>query len=178
MNEGRQPRDILPKPQLREQPTICIFIRPASVIVLIASVGWGNPVLASWVCSITLSKSRSERDNRSNFQTTSTSPLRSWRVAVTLGAIPPTTGGLLAEDAFTARRPQWGCLGRGVLFVRWDARLTDEHCGKVLPLLLIMQYINAMRRTPKVEARSIVAQTAVCAIAPELATCETECAIG
>ena len=63
--------------ELREGPTICIIIRPAGVVVSIASVKLRNPAPASPSCSMIVSTSRRERDSRSSFQTTTTSPLRS-----------------------------------------------------------------------------------------------------
>ena len=51
--------------------------RPAAVVVSMASTRLRNPVPASPSRSMTVSPSRRERDSRSTFQTTSTSPLRS-----------------------------------------------------------------------------------------------------
>jgi hypothetical protein len=57
-------------------PTICIIIRPAGVVVSIASDKLRNPALASASRSMMVKTSRSERESRSSFQTTSTSLLR------------------------------------------------------------------------------------------------------
>jgi len=59
-------------------PSICIIIRPAGLVVSIASLKLLNPAFASAICSIIVRTSRSERESRSSFQTTSTSPFRSW----------------------------------------------------------------------------------------------------
>ena len=59
-------------------PTICIIIRPAGVVVSMLSVTDRKPAPASAIRSIMCSKSFSERDSRSSFQTTTVSPSRSW----------------------------------------------------------------------------------------------------
>ena len=48
-----------------------------SVVVSMASVKLRNPALASPSCSMIVSTSRRERESRSSFQTTTTSPARS-----------------------------------------------------------------------------------------------------
>jgi len=58
-------------------PAICIIIRPAGVVVSIASVKPRNPAPASPSRSMMVSTSRRERESRSSFHTTSTSPFRS-----------------------------------------------------------------------------------------------------
>ena len=51
---------------------MCIIIRPAGVVVSIASVTLRNPAPASPSCSRSVSTSRSERESRSSFHTTTT----------------------------------------------------------------------------------------------------------
>ena len=58
------------------EPTICIIIRPAAVVVSIASVIERNPHPLASIFSIMVSKSFNDRDSRSNFQTTTISPDR------------------------------------------------------------------------------------------------------
>src|SRR5437016_4163509 len=48
-------------------PTICIIIRPAGVVVSMASVRLRNPALASASRSMIISTSRRDRDSRSRF---------------------------------------------------------------------------------------------------------------
>jgi hypothetical protein len=55
-------------------PTICIIMRPAGVVVSIASVSERKPAPAASMRSRMCSRSFSERDRRSSFQTTTTSP--------------------------------------------------------------------------------------------------------
>ncbi len=57
-------------------PTICIIVRPAGVVVSIASVELRNPAPASPGRSMIVRTSRRERDSRSSFRTTSTSLFR------------------------------------------------------------------------------------------------------
>src|ERR1700693_2511507 len=57
-------------------PTICIIMRPAGVVVSIASVKLRNPAPASPRRSMMMSTSRRDRESRSSFHTTSTSSFR------------------------------------------------------------------------------------------------------
>ena len=59
------------------EPTICIIIRPAGVDVSIDSVRLWKSAPAESIFSRVKRRSFSERERRSSFQTTSTSPLRS-----------------------------------------------------------------------------------------------------
>jgi hypothetical protein len=61
-------------------PTICIIIRPAAVVVSIASVSERKPAPASSIRSMMCSISFRLRDSRSSFQTTTTSPSRNWPI--------------------------------------------------------------------------------------------------
>ena len=60
-------------------PTICIVMRPAGVVVSIASVSDWNPAPAASIRSIRCSKSFSDLVSRSSFHTTTVSAGRSWR---------------------------------------------------------------------------------------------------
>ena len=59
-------------------PSICIIIRPAGLVVSIASLKLRNPAFALAMCSIMVRTSRRERESRSSFHTTRTSAFRSW----------------------------------------------------------------------------------------------------
>ena len=59
-------------------PSICIVIRPAGLVVSIASLKLRNPAFALAMCSIMVRTSRRERESRSSFHTTRTSAFRSW----------------------------------------------------------------------------------------------------
>ena len=107
----------------RRPPTICIIIRPAGVVVPIASVKLRNSAPASPSCSMIVSTSRRERDSR--FQRPSEAFSRKMR----------------AHSAGQRHH-----LSRRVLIVRGNASVTDQHCIKVLLITLILQYRFA---TPK-----------------------------
>ena len=65
-----------------------------------------------------VSRSRRERDSRSSFQTTTTSPARSWmEEPEELGAVPTTAGSLLAKDALATSGCERGDLSGGVLLI-------------------------------------------------------------
>jgi hypothetical protein len=56
------------------EPSICSIMRPAGFVVSIASLKLLNPAFAFAICSMIVKTSRSERESRSSFHTTSTSP--------------------------------------------------------------------------------------------------------
>jgi hypothetical protein len=62
---------------LAKAPTICIIMRPAGVVVSMFSVMERKPAPALAILSMMCSKSFSERDRRSSFQTTTVSRSRS-----------------------------------------------------------------------------------------------------
>lgn len=69
---------IIARSNSAKAPTICIIIRPAGVVVSIASVSERKPAPAAAIRSIRCRTSFSERDSRSSFHTTTVSPGRSW----------------------------------------------------------------------------------------------------
>ena len=69
---------IMARSNSAKAPTICIIIRPAGVVVSMCSVSERKPAPASPIFSMMCSRSFSERDNRSSFPTTTTSPGRRW----------------------------------------------------------------------------------------------------
>ena len=56
-----------------------------------------------------------------------------------LGPLPTSTGSLLAKDAFAPSRFERGHLSSGVLIVRGNAGVTDQHCIKVSLITLVLQ---------------------------------------
>ena len=88
-----------------------------------------------------VSTSRRERDSRSSFQTTTTSPAAKLiEEPEELGTLPTSTGSLLAEDALAARRFERRHLSRRVLIVGGNAGVTDQHCIRVLQNQCVLQY--------------------------------------
>ena len=63
-----------------------------------------------------------------------------------MGPVSTSAGSLLAKDAFAPSRLQRRHLSSGVLIVRGNAGVTDQHCIKVSLITLILQYRFA---TPK-----------------------------
>ncbi len=68
---------IIARSNSANDPTICIIIRPAAVVVSTASVRERKPAPVSEIRSMTCRTSFSDRDNRSSFHTTIVSPSRS-----------------------------------------------------------------------------------------------------
>ncbi len=77
-----------------------------------------------------------------------------------LGTVPTSAGGLLAKDAFAASSFQRGCLSSGVLVVSRDSGVTDQHCTKVSPFDLLMQYLFATQEPLKTQQASTRCKTA------------------
>src|SRR5215213_4037891 len=69
---------IMARSNSAKAPTICIIIRPAGVVVSTLSVSERKPAPAPAIRSMMCSTSFSDRDSRSSFQTTTTSPSRIW----------------------------------------------------------------------------------------------------
>jgi hypothetical protein len=68
---------IISRSNSAKAPTICSIIRPAGVVASIVSVTVRKPAPASSIRSIRCRSSSSERESRSSFHTTRTSPGRS-----------------------------------------------------------------------------------------------------
>jgi len=68
---------IMARSNSANEPTICIIMRPAGVVVSMASVIERKPAPALAIRSMMCSISFNERDSRSSFQTTTVSPSRS-----------------------------------------------------------------------------------------------------
>ena len=100
--------------------------------------------------SIIVSTSRSERESRSSFHTTSTSPFAELiQEPLQFRPIPAAARGLLAKDTLAFRCFQRGHLRRGVLLVGGDASIADQHCANVSPLISIKQHFFATRQSCK-----------------------------
>ena len=59
-----------------------------------------------------------------------------------LGPLPTSTGSLLAKDAFAPSRFQRRHLSSGVLIVRGNAGVTDQHCIKVSLITLVCNTVS------------------------------------
>ena len=128
-------------------PTICIIIRPAGVVVSIASVRLRNPATAS---------PRRSHDHEHVAQRTrqpvqlpnhdDVPRAQLIQQLVQLGPVPTSTGCHLAKDALTSGLFQRRHLSGGVLIIRGDASVTDQHCINISPIESIVQHCFA---TPK-----------------------------
>src|ERR1017187_3263267 len=128
-------------------PTICIIIRPAAVVVSMASVRLRNPAPESPSRSIMVSTSRRERESRSSFQTHQHIALAHLiEKPMKFRPVPASAGSLLPIDAFTTSGFERRYLGGGDLVVGGDSGVADQHCTNVSPIELVMQYLFA---TPK-----------------------------
>ena len=66
-----------------------------------------------------------------------------------LGPVPTSAGNLLTVDALAPRRFERRHLSRGVLIVRGNAGVTDQHCVTVLQNTLVLQYLFATSKLLK-----------------------------
>ena len=71
---------IIARSNSAKAPTICIIMRPADVVVSIASVSDRKPAPAFSIFSKIWIRSFRERESRSSFQVTTTSPGRRWSI--------------------------------------------------------------------------------------------------
>ena len=127
-------------------PTICIIIRPAGVVVSMASVKLRKPAPDSPSRSMIVSTSRTERESRSSFQTTRHVTLAELiQKPVKFWPIPSSSGSLLFIDALATGGLQSRHLDGGVLIVGGDSGVADLHCSNVSPFNILMQYLFATR---------------------------------
>ena len=112
-------------------PSICIVIRPAGLVVSIASLKLRNPAFALAMCSIMVRTSR--KGARGPVELPHYKDIRLSKLvkkSMQFGPIPTAAGSFLAKDPLASCGFEGANLCGGILFVCGDSCVTDKHVAQ------------------------------------------------